>query len=70
MAKGMKTRIHAALGKRVNANLYFHVTALEGFDPYIREQVRRAALQASLETNVESMNDSRQIEEKKPRRSK
>jgi hypothetical protein len=49
----MKTRIRAAFGKRVNRNLYFHVTALEGLDPYVREQVRRAALQASLEIEAE-----------------
>ena len=45
----MKTRIRAALGKRVNGNLYFHVTALERLDPDVREQVQRAALQAGLE---------------------
>ena len=45
----MKTRIRAALGKRVNGNLYFHVTALERLNPDVREQVQRAALQAGLE---------------------
>ena len=36
----MKTQIPAALGKRVSGNLYFHVAALEEFDPYIRDQVQ------------------------------
>ena len=49
----MKTRIRAALGKRVNGNLYFHVTALERLDPDVREQVQRAALQAGLEIEDE-----------------
>ena len=50
-ASGMKTR--TALGKRVSGNLYFHITALERFDPQVREQVRRAALQAGLEIEAE-----------------
>ena len=40
-------------GKKVKGHRYLHVTALEGLEPYVREQVRRAALQASLEIEAE-----------------
>ena len=49
----MKIQTPAALGKRVSGNLYFHVAALEEFDPYIREQVQQAVRQAALEPGAE-----------------
>jgi hypothetical protein len=40
----MKTRIREALSKRVKGNLYFHITAFEGLDSHVREQMNQAAL--------------------------
>lgn len=45
----METTARTAIGKQVKGNFYFHVTALEGLEPPLRERVQLAAARAGLE---------------------
>jgi hypothetical protein len=49
----MKMRKHGALGKWVKGNQYFHVGALEGLEPHLRERVQLAVTRIGLNPGAE-----------------
>lgn len=49
----METPVRRPVGKQVKGNLYFHVDALEGLEPHVRERVQLAATRAGLSADAE-----------------
>ncbi len=49
----METSVRKTVGKHIRGNRYFHVSALEGLAPLLREQVQLAAAHAGLRVDTD-----------------